>query len=416
MNKKALYQFLENTVSLFSVKVIDLALAILLIPYLILKVGIVNYGKYAFAISLVLFLVNITNYGFNLKAVRELAKYNDNSKKVNALFNEVFSVKLYLTGFTLLVLAVLVMAVPGFRMYALVYVFASFMLLGDLFSLRWFFMGIEKMKYIPAINLGASLIYVLLVLVFIQQPKDYEFIILLESIGLLIVNMISFLYIVLEYNVKLQLLSFKKVRQYLVVNWSSFINLFIPSMLSNAAVFLVGVFSIPANVSIIQLGVKVANGFATINAVLTKVFYAMVNRKVQILRKSFSVILGIGILLSIIMFISADVFIGPWLKIEDALVEQHISFTIKVLSPTPFLMAVISAYGINGLLVYGKDKLFGYITLISTLVSLIVGLLVIPKYTYIGGALFLLAARGLYALGSFTLFNKKRIFKARTKL
>ena len=411
MNKKNLYQFLENTVSLFSVKVIDLALTILLIPYLILKVGIVNYGKYVFVISLVLFLVNITNYGFNLKAVRELAKYNDDSKKVNALFNEVFSVKLYLTGFTLLVLAVLVLTIPGFRMHALVYVFASFMLVGDLFSLRWFFMGIEKMKYIPAINLGASLIYVLLVLVFIQQPKDYEYIILLESIGLLIVNMISFLYILLEYNVKIQLLSFKKVRQYVIVNWSSFINLFIPSMLSNAAVFLVGVFSVPANVSIIQLGVKVANGFTTINAVLTKVFYAMVNRKVQILRKSFSVILGIGILLSIVMFISADVFIGPWLKIEDAIIEQQISFIIKVLSPTPFLMAVISAYGINGLLVYGKDKLFGYITLIATLLSLILGLLLIPEYTYLGGAIFLLAARGFYAIGSFTMFNKKRIFK-----
>ena len=114
----------------------------------------------------------------------------------------------------------------------------------------------------------------------------------------------------------------------------------------------------------------------------------MVNRKVQILRKSFSVILGIGILLSISMFMSADVLIGPWLKIEDALVEQQISFIIKVLSPTPFLMAVISAYGINGLLVYGKDKLFGYITLIATVLSLIIGLLLIPKYTYLGGAIF----------------------------
>ncbi|SNR76159.1 oligosaccharide flippase family protein [Lutibacter flavus] len=413
MKTNKLYHFLENTVSLFSVKVIDLALAILLIPYLILKVGIVNYGKYAFVISLVLFLVNITNYGFNLKAVRQLAKYSNDSNKMNSLFNEVFSVKLYLTGFSILILAVLVLGVPSFRLYALVYIFASFMLIGDLFSLRWFFMGIEKMKYIPVINLGGSLIYVLLVLVFIQQPKDYEFIILLESIGLLIVNMISFLYIVLEYKVKLQLLSFKKVRMYLVVNWSSFINLFIPSMLSNTAVFLVGVFSIPANVSIIQLGVKVANGFATINAVLTKVFYAMVNRKVQILRKSFSVILGIGILLSIIMFISAEVFIGPWLKIENATIEQQITYIIKVLSPTPFLMAVISAYGINGLLVYGKDKLFGYITLISTLLSLILGLILIPKYTFLGGALFLLAARGLYAIGSFIMFNKKRIFKSK---
>ena len=96
---KSIYQFFENVFSLFSVKSIDLAIAIWLIPYLIFKVGIVNYGLYAFALSTVLFIVNFTNFGFDLSAVRALAKDANDTKKINKLFNEVFSVKLYLTGF-----------------------------------------------------------------------------------------------------------------------------------------------------------------------------------------------------------------------------------------------------------------------------------------------------------------------------
>ncbi|MCF6168476.1 oligosaccharide flippase family protein [Lutibacter sp.] len=406
MKPKNTYHFIENALSLFSVKAIDLILAILLIPYLILKVGIVNYGKYAFALSLVLLLVNITNYGFNLTAVRELARYGKDSKKLNKLFNEVFSVKLYLTGFVLLLLLLLTIVVPSFAAYKLVYIFASFLIVGDLFSLRWFFMGLEKMKYIPAIYLGGTLLYVLLVVIFIKQPADFEYIILLEGIGLFIANIISFSYIVLEYKIKFQLLSFAQVKNYVYTNWSSFINLFIPSMLSNTAIFMVGLFSIPVNVSIIQLGVKVSNAFATVNAVFTKVFYAMVNRKIQIMRQSFNVLLVIGVLLSVVMFFSADIVIKPWLNIKDVAVEQQISFIIKLLSPTPFLMAIISAYGVNGLLVLKKDNLVSKITIIATLVGTVVGLLVIPVYTFIGGAVFLITTKTLYAFFSFLFFKR----------
>ena len=89
MKLKSIYNFLENVFSLFSVKVIDLAIAIWLIPYLILKVGIQNYGLYAFAIALMFFFMNISNYGFDLVAVRTLAKNTTkNNKQINTIFNE----------------------------------------------------------------------------------------------------------------------------------------------------------------------------------------------------------------------------------------------------------------------------------------------------------------------------------------
>jgi len=411
---KSIYNFLENVFSLFSVKVIDLAIAIWLIPYLILKVGIQNYGLYAFALALMFFFMNISNYGFDLVAVRTLAKDpTKNNKHINTIFNEVLSVKIYIIGFLLLVLLLLNLVLPSFRAHSVLYLFASFLLLSDLFSLRWFFIGVEKMKFLPVINLLATLIYALLVLLFIKQPTDYIYIILFEAIGLIVVGVISFSYVLNEYQLTIKLLPFKKVMRYIYLNFSSFINLFVPSVLSNVAVLLVGFFSISTHVSFMQLAVKFSNAFATLNAILAKVFYPIVNRNKGVMKTSFTVLIITGVLLSVAMFFSADYLIAPWLKLKSEVAITQVIQIIKILSPTPFLMAVISAYGINGLLVYGKDKLFGYITLISTLLSLIMGLILIPKYTYIGGALFLLTARGLYALGSFTLFNKKRIFKAK---
>lgn len=411
MKKSSTYQFFGNAISLFSIKGIELGLTVLLIPYLIFKVGLTNYGMYAFALSMVLFFVNITNFGFDLTGVRDLAKFKNDNKKVNQLFNEVFTVKLYLTIFMLLLLFLLIALVPNFRFFKEVYIFSSILLVGELFSLRWFFMGLEKMKYIPAINLVATLIYVVLVLLLIQEPNDFTYIILLQGVGILIAGIISFIFIVVEYNIKIQLLPFEKVKRYLYTNFSSFINLFIPSMISNTAVFIVGIFSIPAHVSIMQLAVKYTNAFTTVNAVFTKVFYAMVNRKIQLMRKALTALIFLGIILSIGMFLSADILIKPWLKINDPEIEEQIILVIKLLSPSPFLMAVISAYGVNGLLVLRKDKLFGQITLFSTVVALLIGLFFIPTYSYLGGVVFFLGARVLYAVGSFLMFHKKRIFK-----
>jgi len=137
----------------------------------------------------------------------------------------------------------------------------------------------------------------------------------------------------------------------------------------------------------------------------------MVNRKIQLMRKALTALIFLGIILSIGMFLSADILIKPWLKINDPEIEEQIILVIKLLSPSPFLMAVISAYGVNGLLVLRKDKLFGQITLFSTVVALLIGLFLIPTYSYLGGVVFFLGARVLYAVGSFLMFHKKRIFK-----
>lgn len=413
MKSKSIYRFIENVFSLFSVKAIDLGLAIWLIPYLIFKVGIQNYGLYVFAISLMLFFVNISNYGFNLVAVRILAKNSKNSDNITNVFNEVFSVKLYLTGFLLLLLLFLIVTVPIFSENKSIYIFASLLLIGDLFSLRWFFLGLEKMKFIPIINLAATLIYVVLVLLFVNQPLDYTYIVLWEAIGVLTVGIVSFLFVIKWYSITIKIVPFVTVQKYLVSNFSSFLNLLVPSVLSNVAVFMVGLFSIPAHVSIIQLGVKFSNAFSTINAILTKVFYPIVNRSFGAMKTSFSILISLGILLSIAMFFSADFLIKPWLKIDDETVIQQVSFIIKLLSPTPFLMALISAFGVNGLLVYQKDKLFRNITIITTLIGGVVGFILIPTYSYIGGAVFLLTARGLYALFSIGFLTKVK-FKAKS--
>ena len=406
MNKKTLYQFSENTISLVAIKAIDLGLTLWLIPFLILKVGIENYGIYAFAMALMVFFVNILNYGFSLSAVREIAKNKEDSLKLNQLFNEVISVKAVLFILEYVLFIGLIWIVPKFWEHKTIYFFTSFMLVGELFSLRWFFLGMEKMKFSAFINLGRTILYVGLVLFFVNTTSDYKYIPLLEAIGIILVGIIAFIWTLKRYRLKLKFTSLKEVFMYLKLNFSSFVNSLLPSTFGTVIVFLVGVFGLPQHVSLIHIGLKITNAFSTVNAILTKVFYPMINRTKEIMLPSRILLLFMGVFLSLLLFFGSDYLITHWLTFENREDYRKIVIIVKILSPIPFLMGVISSYGIHGLLTYYKDVLYSKITSISTIVTIILACLLVSQFAFFGGAIALVSGRFIYSISSYIAFKK----------
>lgn len=411
MNKHKLYKFSENTLSLFSIKAIELGLTIWLIPYLIVKVGFNNYGVYAFAMALMLFFVNVLNYGFNLSAVRELAKNRNNVLKVNQIFNEVFSVKLLLFGFLYLIILFLIFLIPEFWMHKKLYFFASFLLIAELFSLRWFFMGLEQMKFKSLIMLSSTFICIALLIIFIKSKSDYIWIPLYESVALISVALIAFLWVVKKHQIKLKILSFKEIRHYLKVNFSSCINLLLPSTYGTVIVFLVGLLGVPSYVSYMQIGVKYTGAFGTANTVITKVLFPAVNRVEKIKSTGRLLLMAIGLVFSVLMYISPQFLLSHWIQFDTLEALDKAVLMIQLLSPIPLLLSIVSSFGINGLLTIGKDVLYFKITLMATLTMLVVAGLSIPKHHYYGGAIALLSGWFVYAFLSWFLFKRNLKWK-----
>ncbi|GGF81763.1 oligosaccharide flippase family protein [Wenyingzhuangia marina] len=397
MINKKVFQLVENVSALFSLKVIDLGLSLWLIPYLILKIGLHNYGVYALAMSLILFFVNILNYGFNLSTVRELARHKNDNIKVNLIFNEVFSVKLFLFALLFLLFIGVSFIIPKFSEHFHLYFFASLILLGDLFSLRWFFMGIEKMKFMTLIHLCSTGIFTILVLICITLPSDYVTIPLYEAIGLLISAVFSFIWVLKKYKIQIKLISFTAVLNYLKIHFNSFVNLLLPSTSGTLIVLLSGMLVGPSFVGLTQIGVKFTAAFTTLNTILTSAFYPLINRNKEIEVTTRKILNSLGFLVSISMFLLGEFLTKTWLNFESEAMMQNMVMIVKILSPIPFLAALVSSYGINGLLTQYKDKLFGRITLISTSVMLITAIVLVPLYPIIGAAVSFLSARIVYS-------------------
>lgn len=403
-------RLVENSTALFLVKIIDLGLTIWLIPYLISVVGLDNYGLYAFSISIVIILINILNYGFDLVSVREIAQSNRSKKTIRKEFVNVFNVKILLGVGLILFYVLSIFLIPYLYKFKELYLFSVVMVFSHFFSLRWFFIAVEKMKYLFFIRLVKTLFFISLLYIFIKHSSDYIYIALIEGVVMLLVFSIVFIVIINEYKIKLKLQSFKKSYSYLVKNFNSFINLLIPSLYNNALVFVTGFIGLPVQISIVQIGVKLLNAFSVANSILTKAFYPLINR-VNNSKLSSYYLIPVGVLVSLVMYFFSPSILHLWFKDRNTSFVDDVVNLIKVLSIVPFLISIISSYGINGLLILKKDKLFTQITVFSFLVLIILIVVLLPVYGAIGVGFSLLISRLFYALLSFIYFKKNVVKK-----
>ena len=102
-------------------------------------------------------------------------------------------------------------------------------------------------------------------------------------------------------------------------------------------------------------------------------------------------------------------FIHFWISFDTQVETDIAILTIKYLSLVPFMMAVLSSYGINGLLVIGADNLYGKISGLSFVTMLILTYLIVPITPFYGGVIALLISRGLASLYTYLVFNFKNI-------
>jgi len=166
-------------------------LPVLVMPFVIKKIGADGYGVVAVAQVVMLIFSTVCDYGFNLTATRELALHRNDAVKNARLFFTVLAAKMIICIVCFLLLLMLISFIPFFRPHFQLYLFGFTWVLGQSLLVSWFFQGVEKMKYITIYTLLARLLFVALVFAFIRERADYRFFILFMGIGSLVAGTLS---------------------------------------------------------------------------------------------------------------------------------------------------------------------------------------------------------------------------------
>nr|WP_321234822.1 oligosaccharide flippase family protein [uncultured Psychroserpens sp.] len=406
MKLKKHIRLIENFVSLTLFKSVDAVVPLVLIPYLIVVVGATNYGIYAFAYALIFYLRNIVQYGFSLSGVRLVALNKEDKGKLNDIYNNVITTQLFLALISLILLFFLVYFIDIFNSHYIIYFYFSFTIFGELMFPGWFFMGVERMKFSTISHVISRLLFAALVFIFVKEESDFIYISLYQSIGYVFSGIIAQIIVITEFKIKFKLARFAEVKKQLKDGLSSFLTLISPTLYANSSIFLVGVFGLPQYVGFMEIGSKVSGAFSVLDTILTMVFFPFINRNKTAMKKVKYIFISVGFVLSILMYFLSEFLITLWLK-QPA---PEIIVIVKILSFSPFLSSFISAYGVNGLMVHHQDKLYLKIVFFGSICGLIAGLILIPKYYYIGGAIAIVIARAITAFLAYR-YNRKVINK-----
>jgi PST family polysaccharide transporter len=179
----------SNFIVLSFIQGANLLLSLLVIPFVILKVGADGFGVIAVAQMVMTYLSTISDYGFNLTATRDIALYKDDPSQISKIFFTVLTSKIILTAVLFIMLMIAGIFIPKvlFLLYALGFAFV----VGQSLFVNWFFQGIQKMYFITISTLIGRIIFVTLVFVFIRHKEDSFLYLFFFGIGNIVAGVIS---------------------------------------------------------------------------------------------------------------------------------------------------------------------------------------------------------------------------------
>lgn len=204
---------MENFSYITLMQVFLLAAPLLTYPYLTRVLGMETYGLVITASILAGYATIIVRFGFDAISARHVSLNREDKDKLSEIMSSIISIRFVLWIISFLIYIVVVLLIPLYRGHFLLFLYSFGLTLNTLLFPRFFFQGIEKMKYVTIINVLIQFVFVVLTFVVIKGPEDYLYVPLLHTCGYFLGGIVSFYIIYGQYKLKFQIPN-HKIRLY----------------------------------------------------------------------------------------------------------------------------------------------------------------------------------------------------------
>lgn len=185
----------KNVSYLSTLQVFLLLAPLITYPYLIGILGIKLYGLVISAQVAAGYCSIVVDYGFQRTGVRYISINRDCREKKSKIVSSIFILRFVLWLITLGVYVGIISVIPICRNHFLLFMFSYGLTFNELLFPQYYFLGIEKMKFITLLNLAVRGGFILLIFLFIKSQDDYVYVPLFTSLGYCLGGVLS-LYII----------------------------------------------------------------------------------------------------------------------------------------------------------------------------------------------------------------------------
>ncbi|MBD8069404.1 flippase [Bacillus sp. PS06] len=406
-------RLVSNFISLAILQGTNYILPLITLPYLVRILGPGNYGLIAFAQAFIHYFLLLTDYGFNLTATKQISINRDNQKKVSEILSNVLFIKLLLMISSFTLLCILVFSIDKFKEYWPIYLLSFGMVLGNVLFPIWFFQGMEKMKYISILNIIAKLISTVSIFIFVNSKSDIYFVPLLNSIGFVIVGLVSLFLIYKHFDIRFEKPKVELLKIQLIEGWYVFISTISVSIYTVSSTFILGIFTNNTVVGYYASGEKIVKAVQGLIQPVSQTVYPYINKLVSesrvktliFIRKLFVLVGSFTFVMSLFLFIFAEKLVNLVLgnDFEPSVI------VVKILAFLPFIVGLSNVLGIQTMLTFNYKKAFSRIIIISGVINIIIAITIVPMYEHIGTAISVTIVESIITIMMFIYLQNKGI-------
>jgi len=384
-------------------------------PYLMATLGAEKFGYIGFSQSVMLFLMQLVDFGFNFSVTKKIAQAKDNQTAVNRIASATLLARVYLLGIGALILGI-VLCVPRFAVYRSVLMIMFLMVVANAFSFVWLFQGLGKIRIVSIVTSLCKLTILPLTFFFVHSGNDVTIAAALQAAVYVVASLITFGFIVgkkyvTQWSLHIEKSEIKEI-------FSSSFNIFLSGMATmfytTFFVIILGYIAAPDVVGKYTAAEKLVRmACYFVFTPLAQSFFPKVSamapqypqKCVQLINKLLIVCLLLMSAIGIAFLLGADLIV-------DLLHRQEYIGTEKLIRIMAFLPLIVSIGGISGqlgLLALGDEKSKLYyrnVYFIAVAIGLPCLCLLTPLFAVKGVALSLMVSETFICLAMYIAYKK----------
>lgn len=331
-------------------------------PYLTHVLGMELYGMIITAQVLVSYANLIINFGSDKVCAKHIAIYHGNKEKQSEVLCSVFYVRLILWAVCFCLYIGVVLLVPSYRFFVLLFLIFYSTTLNDLFFPQYFFQGIEKMKFSTLISVGARLVFIILIFFIVKSPTDYIYVPVLYGLGSVFSGLISFVLIFSKMKYHFYTPSLKTCLWYVKDASPLFVVDLILTIKDKFNVLLLGVFCGMATVVVYDIGTKINSLMNKPAEIISTVMLPSFSRSRNIAKFN----MGLHVMVTIVIcgIILVNIFMP---QIVNFFIHKEIELIpLRIFSISPLFLSINTYMASNLFVAFGYNKYQLYSILVAT--------------------------------------------------
>lgn len=129
-------------------------------------------GEVSFSLSIVTVFISLSSLGITGYGTREVAKNRENKESLNKIFSELLFLNFISVLFFCILYSLVISFFPNLYQYFKIFLILSLNLFMSIFSLEWFYIGLEEYEYIAKRSILTKIISFIFMIIFIKSEKD----------------------------------------------------------------------------------------------------------------------------------------------------------------------------------------------------------------------------------------------------